>query len=220
LFIRAIRSVSRDDDWVVKVIGCKPIGFPGVGSNPTHLKRMGLMFFFKIKSVYLNDSSNFQKKSFNVIYLGNMIKLHHRLFSVFAPDLTLSNQKNFLSIVSVLSPKTNFLFYLNNEVFFFKRHKSVFSSQPVVFIILDHDLNRTVSSLVRLSNLSFKAVNSELDFNKNIYPLLVHLASSLDKQVYYSFIKYFYFKSSELRKLNYLNNLKQFFFKFNSFTLN
>ena len=35
--IGSIPIMSRDDDWVVKVVGCKPIGSPGVGSNPAHL---------------------------------------------------------------------------------------------------------------------------------------------------------------------------------------
>jgi hypothetical protein len=118
LRLRAIRNVNRDDDWVVKVIGCKPIGFPGVGSNPTHLNLLGLMFFLKIKNIFLNDNTSVKKKSFNVIFLGNLIKLNYKLFSVFSPDLTLTNQKNFLNIISALAYKTNFFFYLNNEVFF------------------------------------------------------------------------------------------------------
>lgn len=194
---------------MVKVIGCKPIGFPGVGSNPTHLNKVSLMFFAKVKHLPISLTESMEKKDFKTIFLNNMLRWHNKLFSVFSGALTVQNQKNFLGIISQLSCKVTFAFFVENRIYFLKKFKSRFLPQPFVLVILDHDLNKIASACLQKSNLIFKAVNAETEFNKNTYPLLVHLASALNKNVYFSFIKYFFYKTYEVRKINNISNLKK-----------
>ena len=218
VILRAIRNVSRDDDWVVKVIGCKPIGFPGVGSSPTHLKLLGLMFFFKLKNVSVSPNSlpaaNHFSNNLSVVWLNNLIKLNFRLFTQFDFKEVINNQKNFLNIICSVNSKVNFFFYVNKFIFFFKKPKISVKRQPAILIILESELNKTVSSLVRSSNLCFKSINLATDYNKNIYPLLINIASTVSKEIYFSFVKYFFYKSFEVRKTNQIKKFLLFFRNF------
>ena len=60
--IGSIPIMSRGDDWVVKVVGCKPIGSPVVGSNPAHLIKV-FLFYYKIIFLKKNNIlKNINKK--------------------------------------------------------------------------------------------------------------------------------------------------------------
>ena len=173
------------------------------------------MFFLKLKNVLISPSSlpsasHYSAKS-NVIWLNSLIKLNFNLFTQFNFKDVVSNQKNFVNIVYSVSYNVNFFFYVNGIFFFLKKPRIAVKRQPAILIILDLELNKVVSSLVRSSNLCFKSVNLSTDFNKNIYPLLVNVISTAAKEIYFSFIKYFFYKSFEVRKSNQLRKFLIFF---------
>ena len=225
---------------MVKVVGCKPIGSPGVGSNPAHLKKE-FMFNYKKNFLVL-----FQTKSFldvNIFAAKNDHYLRLNLVYSFIyknsfafniknipSNCIINNQKNFLNFLNSCVINNNPVTFFSNSnfknitkalnyLFLFNtsKHEINLKSTSHTIIYLDNKYSNKVNSRfqeILEHALIIKPISSDNKIDFQIYYLLIDLSSDLNKFIYLNMIKTFLLLSKQ--NLIY-NNFKKYFFLKNNF---
>ena len=203
---------------MVKVVGCKPIGSPAVGSNPAHLKKKDFMNFHKnnyftffqkksLTNVNIFASSNDHFKKLNLVYFFIYLNSFLFNFKTVPSNAILKNQKHFFNFLNYcvinnvkitffssvsfknLMKSVNFLFLSSQSVYLSHLFK-----QTDVVIYLDNKFNNKINAKNAKGlgdTLIIKPISLDAKMDLQVYYLLIDLSNDLNKFLYISLIKSF-----------------------------
>ena len=203
---------------MVKVVGCKPIGSPGVGSNPAHLKKKELMknhkknfitffqtkFFFDV-NIFASNNDHYKR----LLIVHSFIYKNSFIFNVrnIPSSSIITNQKNFFNFLNScvinnvqvtffshnlfknMVKSLNFLFLFSN----INCYSNLMRKTNVV-VYLDDKFSNKINSKneqILTNSLIIKPISLDTKVDFQIYYLLLDLSTDLNKYIYLNLIKSF-----------------------------
>lgn len=199
--------MSRGDDWVVKVVGCNPIGFSHRWFESNSSQIISFNFTENTNIIVQDSKIDFFKSSIFKKLVWMSINVN-----IFPKKLIIKNLKNFIQI-------TNYLIFKNVSFIgvFFDQIKILnknFYSAPKnkAFVIFGPVSVKNYSRLQSFkSSPVFKSIMNFTDLNTHTYPVLVKDDDDLSSWLFYTLTKNIIFNALFFKKQY---SSKKFFFLF------